>query len=183
MTTANIGQDAYNDFTQLPQLSYNCIKYLMNNNELVWKLLKYNEPDAWQRDNLTQEEKASLIYSGQQDSSKFNVFMDDKQPDVMTEEVALLRIFPTYAVGLDRTIGLIEMAMEVFSHYKINHLTNYQTRVDTIVGEMMALFNGANVGSLGYMNFNRMADISVKLYEIGQIPFGGKKVIFASFAA
>lgn len=155
----------------------------MKENELVWKLLKWREPDAWNRENLTQEEKAALIYAGQQDSSKFNVFMDGKQPDVLVDETTLLRIMPHYAVGLNRTVGLVEVSMEVYSHYKINHLSNYTTRVDTITGELLALFNGIDAGGLGYLTFNRMADQSARLFQAGQIPFGGKQIIFSTYSS
>lgn len=181
--TQEIGEYAYNDFKAFNQISYTCIKYLMDNNELVWKLLKYRTPDAWNLPNLTQSEKAELIYAGQEDSSKYNVFMDSKQPDVLVEETTLLRIMPNYALGLNRTIGLIQVAMEIFSHYKINHLSNYTTRIDTIAGELLALFNGSNQGSLGLLAIDKMIDQSSRLYQAGQIPFGGKIIIFTTYSA
>lgn len=181
--TPNIGATAYNDFRQFSRLSYNCIKFLMQNNELVWKLLKYTDPAAWNKTDLTQEEKAALIYSGQQDTSMYNVFMDGKQPDVLVIETTLLRIMPHYAVGLNRTVGYIEVSMEVFSHYKINHLSNYTTRIDVITEELLATFNGSNVGGLGLMSFDKMADQSSRLFQAGQIPFGGKQLIFSTYSA
>lgn len=181
--TPNIGINAYNNFEQLPVLSYNCIKYLMDNNELVWKLLKYSGPDAWKEGDLTQEEKGALIYDGQADTTDYRVFMDDKQPDVYTKEISILRIVPYYAVGLNRTIGYIEVSMQIFSHYKINHLSNYQTRIDTIAGELLKLFNGVNVGGLGLLTFDKLADNSSRLFEIGQLPFGGKQIIFSTYSA
>ena len=182
-TTPLIGQDAYGDFRVFNKISYNCISYMMENNELIWKLLKYREPDAWNKANLTKEEKGALIYSGQQDTAMFNVFMDGKQPDVLVDETTLLRIMPHYAVGLNRTYGYIEVSMEVFSHYKINHLSNYTTRVDTIAGELLALFNGSDIGGLGLMSFDKMADESSRLFQAGQIPFGGKQIIFSTYSA
>ena len=183
--TKNIGIDAYGDFEVFAKLSYSCIKYLMNNNELVWKLLKYTGPDAWKKSNLTQAEKGALIYRGQQDSSDYHVFLDTKQPDVYVDETTILRISPSYAIGLDRVVGYIEVSMEVFSHYKINHLSNYQTRVDTIAGELLGVFNGVNLqagtGSFGLLSFNKMIDTSSRLFEVGQIPFGGKQIIFTTF--
>jgi len=181
--TPNIGDTAYNDFRIFSKLSYNCIKILMDNNELVWKLLKYSDPDGWNKPDLTQEEKASIIYAGQQDTSEYRIFMDGKQPDVLVKEVSLLRIMPHYAVGLNRTIGYVEVSMEVFSHYKVNHMSNYQTRIDTITEELLALFNGINVGGVGLLSFDKMADQSSRLFQAGQIPFGGKQIIFSTYSA
>ena len=178
-----LGLDAYNDFSQFSKLSYNCISKLMKESELVWKILKYPEADAWNKPNLRPDEKAALIYAGVGDSSKFNVFMDGKQPDVLVEQVSLLRIQPYYAVGINRTVGYIEVSMEVFSHYDINHLSNHTTRVDTIVEELLRVFNGSNVGGLGLMAFSKMLDQSSRLFQIGQIPFGGKQLLFATYSA
>ena len=181
--TPYIGLEAYNDFRQFSNLSYNCIKHMMNNNELIWKLLKYTDPDAWNKPNLTQEEKAALIYHGQADTSKYNVFMDGKQPDVLVEEVTLVRIMPHAAIGMNRTVGYIEVDMEVFSHYHINHLSNYKTRIDTIAEELLSLFNGMDAGGLGLLTFDKMADQSSRLFQAGQIPFGGKQLIFSTYSA
>lgn len=155
----------------------------MDTDELTWKLLKYNDSDAWKKANLTQEEKANLIYAGIGDTSKFNVFMDAKQPDVLVEEVTLLRITPHYAVGVNRTVGYIEVSMEVFAHYKINHLSNYTTRIDSIAERLLAVFNGCDVGGLGLMSFNKMSDESSRGFQAGQIPFGGKQLIFSTWSA
>jgi hypothetical protein len=181
--TQVIGKDAYNKFTMFPKFSYNCISYLMEKNELVWKLLKYNEGEAWQKPNLTHDEKAALIYGGQGDASLFNVFMDIKQPDVFTKETSILRICPYFAGGRNRTIGYVEMSMEIFSHHKINHLTNYQTRIDTITAELMGLFNGTDIGGLGVLFFDKLGDEGSRLINAGQIPFAGKQIIFATNVA
>lgn len=183
MLTQEIGEYAYSDFKGFNQISYNCVKYLLNNNELVWKLLKYNGPDAWNKPDLTHEEKAELIYAGQQDSSKFKVFLDSKQPDVLMDETTLLRIMPYFAIGYNRTLSMMEVSMEVYSHYKINHLSNYTTRVDTIAGELLTLFNGSNMGTLGYLAIDKMVDQSSRLFSVGQIPFGGKQVLFSTYTA
>lgn len=178
-----IGLEAYNDFKQFSTLSYNCISTLMTGSELVWKLLKYTAPDAWNKPDLTLEEKAALVYAGQEDSSKYRVFMDGKQPDVLMDEIAMVRIMPSYAYGINRTVGVIRVTMEVFAHYKINHLTNYTTRVDAIAQELLGIFNGVNVGGLGLMAFSEMMDESARLFQAGQIPFGGKQMIFTTYSA
>lgn len=181
--TPNIGKDAYNDFSQFAKFPYKCIKHMMDNNEIIWKLLKYTDPEAWNKTNLTQEEKAALIYAGQQDTSQYRVFMDRKQPDVLMGEISLVRISTNFAAGLGRTLGYVEISMEVFSHYKINHMSNYEPRIDTIVGELLGLFNGVDMGGLGLLTFDKTADASTRLFEAGQIPFGGKQIIFSTYVA
>lgn len=182
--TPNIGEGQYADFSVFNQISYNCISKLARENELVWKLLKYPQSDAWQMPALTAKEKSDLIYAGQADSSEYRVFMDNKQPDVLMQEIAMVRIFPATAAGFARNYGVIGVGMQVFSHYKINHLSNYTTRVDTIAGELIALFNGAtDIGGLGNLAFHKAAEDSDRLFEIGQIPFAGKQIIFSTMTA
>ena len=67
MTTPYIGQDAYNKFDDLDSFSYNCIQYLMDNSELIWRLLKYKTPSAWDSTicpNLSKQEKGAEQESG-----------------------------------------------------------------------------------------------------------------------
>ena len=115
---------AYNDFQWFDEMSMNCINRLMDKSELVWKLLKYSTRDAWNRPNLTVAEKRELIYAGQDDESKYRVFSDIGQNDSWTIETCVIRISPHSAVGKNRTVGVVNMTFELFSHYKINTMSN-----------------------------------------------------------
>jgi hypothetical protein len=165
------GYATYDDFDAL---GYNCVKFLIDNNENIWKLLKYLSPDAWEKPNLTRQEKASLIYAGQENIFDYRVFMDLGQPDVITQEACIIRISPYSIFPENRSIGTISIMFEVYSHYKINHLSNYKTRVDTIMKEFLKTFNGVNVGGIGLLNFDRLANQSARLENGGQLPFRGK---------
>jgi len=57
------------------------------------------------------------------------------------------------------------MAFEVYSHYKINHLSNYTTRIDTIIQQLIYEFNGFNLES-GRLEFdNRMGGLVQKILQ------------------
>mgnify|MGYP007069485523 CR=1 FL=1 len=71
-----MGFNSYNKFIGYDTLSYRVIEYLINNNEDIWKMLKYNTPDALSQPNLTLSEKAELIYQGEVDAEPFRVFRD-----------------------------------------------------------------------------------------------------------
>lgn len=173
-------QFAYAKYTQLDSSPYVCVNHLMENSELVWKLLKYNTPDAWQKSDLSQSEKAELIYSGQENLTDFRVFLDTGQPDVWVEEVTILR-FGTYSLYPDdRTRGTLSMLLEVYSHYKINYLTNYKTRVDMIAQEFLRVFNGATLGGIGQFYFDIMGNRNARAEVAGQIPFKGRYMIFSN---
>lgn len=173
---------AYNKYDSLPLYSYNCISYLVDSNEDIWKLLKYSEADCWNKPNLTRAEKTALIYNGEPDESVFKVFMDEGQIDAFVSETALLRIFP-YAIFPDnRTIGTVTMAFDIYSHYRVNHMSNYQTRVDTMCQIILEVFNGTDIGGLGKLFFNIMGDKQLREYPSGQIPYKGKRISMATKA-
>jgi hypothetical protein len=178
--TSDIGKDAYNKYSSLADFSYNCVSYLLENNEMVWKLLKYTSPDAWNKSNLSHVEKAELVYAGQQDASGSRVFLDIGQPDVFTEEICVLRISPVSVVPKNRTIGLVSMMFEVYAHYKINHLSNYQTRIDLICQNLLDVFNGVEMGGIGKMFFDGVRSTDNKLTQGGVTPFRGKRLVMTT---
>jgi hypothetical protein len=181
--TSPIGVGAYNQFTEYANFSYNCISYLMTENELIWKLLKYNTPDAWNLSNLSAAEKAALIYTGQEDGSTFRVFLDGGIPDAWMEQSCIIRISPLNMIAKNRTVGIVAMVFEVYAHYKINSLSNYTTRVDTIVQQFLEVFNGIEIGGLGKLFFDMMRDPADKLLEGGKLPFKGKRVFMSTNVA
>lgn len=176
----NVGYDSYNKFYRINEFAYNCISYLMDESELVWKLLKYNSSDAWNETNLTKAEKAALIYAGQDDNTLYRVFMDIGQPDAWVSEDCLIRISP-YSISPDnRTVGTFTMMLEVYSHHKINTLSNYTTRVDTIMGEFLRVFNGFDIGGIGKLFFDRFGSYNDRVMPSGQTPFKGKWLLLST---
>ena len=72
--------ESYNTYSSIPLISYNIISYLIDNNETIFKLLYYNDSNAWRSDsnhpNLTKVQKGSLIFDGikpQTDSRIFKI--------------------------------------------------------------------------------------------------------------
>ena len=165
---------AYNTYESYPLISYNCIKYLMDNNELVWKLLKYTDNRPYEKSNLTKSEKGALIYGGQPNSALFNVFMDFGADDSITNEVSILRISPLELVPNNYVWGSITLGCEVYVHYKINTMSNYQTRCDTIIHELIKTFNGAEISGVGKLFFDASANSRTRVALIGAIPMKGK---------
>jgi len=176
----DINSGSYATYDIFDNLSYLCIDYLIENDELVWKLLKYNTPDAWNKPNLTRAEKAALIYDGGDDTSKFSVFMDTGQPDVQTTEKSEIRIHPYDLFPDNRVWGSIKMQFDVYAHYKVNHLSNYKTRVDMITKRFLQVFNGASIGGLGKLHFDVVGTYGVKLETGGQLPFRGKWIFMSN---
>jgi hypothetical protein len=171
--------EGYATYAGFSDYSYKCIEYLMDNNESVWKLLKHNESDAWSQSNLSQGEKATLIYNSEPDTTPFRVFMDSGNPDVWTKEICQLRIYPLKIFPQTRSQGTVLMAFEFFCHYKINQLSNYKTRIDFGIQELIGTFNGKNIAGIGRLHFNGAETVEDKVLSVGTVPFKGK-VIYMS---
>lgn len=145
----------YNKLKGYDLLSYKVISYLIENNEDIWKMLKYNTPDALSKSNLTQEEKASLIYSGETDSEPFKVFRDPFTDDVFTEQVCQLRIFPNSTYPENRIMSIQDICIQIVCHVKINYLDDYVIRLDRIIYELINTLNGSDIGTVGQFYFDR----------------------------
>lgn len=185
MITPKISEGSYATYEVFDELSYNCIEYLMNNDEMVWRLLYYNTPDAWDEENLAkpnlnQEQKASLIYNGSDNTANYNVFMDMGQPDVETEEKCIIRIHPYNGQSPNRVVGTVLVMFEVYTHYKLNHLSNYKTRNDMILKRFIKVFNGVAIKSgIGNMHLDNMGSYGTRIETGGQLPWRGKYLLMA----
>jgi len=173
--------EAYAKYTQFPQYSYDITKYLLEHNELIWKLLKYETPDAWEQDDLTHSEKAALIYGGQDNLTDYRVFFDPGQPNSWTHESCIIRIYPYSLIGANRTTGTCTIMLEAYSHYKINHLSNYTTRIDTITQQLLETLNGIDIGlGIGKLFFDTLASRDDAVRGSGQAPFRGKMILMSN---
>lgn len=178
--TNSIGNDAYATYEGFSDFSYNSIVYLMNHDELIWKLLKYDAPDAYLQPDLTRAEKAAMIYAGEEDETLYKVFSDTNQPDAWVHRCTTIRISPFDIYPNNRSIGTLGMLFEVYSHYKINHLSNYKTRVDWIAERFLKVFNGAVIGGIGCLYFDKLGSQGSRLFPSGQTPFKGKSLLFGN---
>lgn len=183
----DISADSYNKFTDYPLFAYNCISHLIQDTdiELLWKLLYYNDRDAWKEDashpDLTRTQKSALIYEGSSDSTSYRVFLDFGIDDPWDVQAAQIRISP---IGLEPTnyiVGHIIMALETYVHFSINTLSNYQTRVDTITQQLILSLNGANIKGFGKMYFDAKASRKCDTRVIGTIPWKGKRTIMCNW--
>jgi len=176
----SVNQGSYAQYDTYDELSYLFIQHLMANDEVIWKLLYYLDPDAWSKPNLTQAQKAALIYKGGDDASLFRVFLDSGIPDVITREDCIIRISPHSIFPENRTIGTVNIVLEVYSHYHINTLSNYKTRIDMIAKRLLQVFNGADITGFGKVYFDRMASAQDRLEAGGQLPHKGRWMIMSN---
>ena len=173
-------QEEYNKFGNFANISFLCIEYLMDNDEEIWKLLKYNNPDSWRGANLTKAEKAALVYDGSPNETDYRIFLDLAQDNSWTIEACILRISPTLAVPVNYVWGVMCVGFEVFCHYKTNTLSNYTTKIDSVSQRLIEVFNGAEIPTLGRLYFDYKASNNSRLLTIGSIPFKGRALVMCT---
>jgi len=173
---------SYNKFSQVPLFPYNVVEYLVNNNDYLWKLLKYPTYDAWNKANLTKSEKRELIFNGEQKQTDCRVFLGEGQNDVWTEEQTFLRVSVVEVVPENYVYGSISVGFEVYTHFNIETLSNYTVRQDACIQSIIETLNGAEVGGLGRLYFDSEINRNCRIRIIGKIPYKGKALIMGNWA-
>jgi len=171
-------KNAYATYNVLPEISYRILEHLMTNPEaeIIWKLLKYNDADAWKKGNLTQKEKANMIYNGMSNQDDFNVFLDFFMDEATNKEKSFLRIYPSSLYPTTRTYGICMVNIEVYIHSQINHLSNYTTRLDTIIQKLLEVLNGCDIGGVGVLFFDGDVTNYNRIITTGEKPYKGKVI-------
>jgi len=175
---AQIIKSSYAKYKQMPDIAYKILEYLMTEPEaeIIWKLLKYTDADAWKKPNLTREEKAQMIYDGVKKQDDCNVFLDFFMDEATNKEKSYLRIYPSSIYPTTYVYGICCINMEVFTHSQINHLSNYTTRLDTIIQKLIEILNGADVGGVGVLYFDYDVTTYCRVITTGEKPYKGKVI-------
>jgi hypothetical protein len=174
-------KDQYNKFQTFPLAFYNIAKYLINNEDEMWKILKYSDPDAWNRPNLTNKEKGDLIYAGQPNETDFRLFGSVGMDNAWTVEACILCISPITLVPQNYVYGYMSIGFEVYSHYKIVALSNYTSRIDVVTQRLIETLNGADIEGVGRLYFDFKASSATKSVVIGSIPYKGRATIMCNY--
>lgn len=145
---------AYNKFTGFSNLCYNILGYLMVNNENLWKLLYYDRPDALDQPNLTLGQKRELIYQGSGDSEKYKVFRCPYIDDAITSETSQLRVYALTVRPENRSVSVIDFALDCITHTKLSELEGAQSRVERMVEEILGTLNGQEIDGVGKLFFD-----------------------------
>ena len=150
-------ESSYNQYDGLQNFTLLIIQHLMLNNEDIWKLLKYDTQDALEKPNLTREEKAKLIYPGASggDMDDYRVFRTPYLDDLTTNQQAQLRVYLESITPDTRLYGTVDVNIEVICHVKMIELNDYQNRAESIVWQIIKTLNGADVGGIGKLFFDR----------------------------
>lgn len=158
---SELGNSNYNKLAQLPQQPYLIISKLIENNEDIWKLLKYPEADALDQSDLTLDEKRALIFNGENEEADCRVFTELYVDDSINERQSQLRV-DVYEVRPDNYVyAQVNFGFLVISHNASKILNNYENRTVRLLHEVIKTLNGTEINGVGKLVFNRMRHESV----------------------
>ena len=107
--------EPYNTYESIPLISYNVISYLIENNETIFKLLYYNDSNAWRSDvnhpDLTKVQKGVLVFDGIKPQTDCRIFMDTGNDDSWQVESTQLRVSVVKGVPTNHVFGYITKNM------------------------------------------------------------------------
>ena len=161
----------YAKFEDLPQYQYKILEYLFSN-ENIWKLLYYNTPDALYQSNLTMAQKRALIYTANgntypQDTTIYRVFLTDLSDDMWNEQASFMRITLPAVFPTNRTEGILSFNIDVLVHTKIDMLNSTISRKVCLLSNILKSLNGAEIGGVGKLTFNRKLSMTDKAVSEG----------------
>lgn len=193
--------NGYNNYRPIRYIPDAIINHLMANNEIIWKLFKYNTPDALLKPNLSIKEKQDLIYTGFEWNGERWVLDEStdkaiwKQPfndNINVEAQTMMHIFLSNIHPDDRVVGTAYYTIELITHMQcIPILSNLgdgnneksvtsENRIEVLTQQVLECLNGAQIGSIGRLFFDlnggHLTKSSAGLYNNRN--YSGNRIIF-----
>lgn len=175
---------AFNDFSEMPYIPYKIITALLNEESQIaedfWKLLKYADVDALDKDNLTYNEKVALIWRGDSIEQNFNVFLKPLVGSSLdtAEAQTQLRVFRFTSMPTNQFEAIITIEADFITNEKTCLV--YQNgilceRTDLMESLFLNIMNGRDIeiGS-GIITFNRELSRSCN----SQLNIGNSKTFY-----
>lgn len=176
-----VTEDAFNRYGNLDNIEWKIIDYLIKSEskyaKYLWKILKYNTPDALSQPDLTEDEKRALVYVGNGESTDCRVFLSPYVDDGWEVQCSHLHIYVNSLIPTDHLIGSVQVCFELITHNKIINIkgeaskfnpdsnpieleggkiiTPYKNRSSEMLRCLIAALNGEMVNAVGVLQFNR----------------------------
>ena len=172
----------YNSFSALPVIPYNIMKFLTQD-EIIWKLLAYNDYEALSHDSLTFDEKMDMLWKvGPQE--QYSVFLSNLIEDVIAESKTILKCYHYYSHADNLYTSSTVFAFDVLYGGQMA-LVDYNgipvSRGDLMLNRIMDNLNGAYVGGVGqFMFYDDMSRYDLARSVIGNSKsFTGKQIFLS----
>lgn len=176
----------YNQLNAMPYIPYRIISYLANDPkaEDLWKLLKYNTEDALLKPDLTLDEKIELICKNNANQNDYSVFFTRLIENEQTIERTIIKLYKINTIPDSRLQAICPYSFDILTGAK-TVVVDYNgipcSRLDVIESILAQSLNGADVGGVGLLEYNRELNrVCGAVYGIGNnTSYIGQSVVFA----
>ena len=138
----------YNKYISMPYIPYRIIEYLANNNENLWKILKYNTYDCLSEDDLTFEEKMELIWSHEANQEDYKIFLTALVENMIPVSGTIIKIYKEMTLPRNHINAVAGYEIDILYGGKIA-LVEYNgipcNRGDVCEAEILSTLNGVEV--------------------------------------
>lgn len=150
---------SFNVYTEMPSIPFKIIRYLVENNDDIFKLLKYDTMDALTKDPLSIDEKLDLLYTDQDSEDGYRVFLKPLVDDAIPNACSQLRLYKVSMSPEDNLNGVVCYEFDIICGAKISHVYDREgipcSRIDLIEMELLKMLNGYDEFGFGYLQFNK----------------------------
>lgn len=148
----------FNNFANLPYVPYKIIMTLAQNNENIFKLLKYGTYDCLSKPNLTFEEKMEMIYKNQDQQQNYRIFLNPLIENMQYDATTILKCFKYDSYPINPYLCTVVYEFDVLFGDKIA-IVDYNgipcNRADVMEAEIMKTLNGSYaMDGVGKFQFN-----------------------------
>lgn len=146
---------AFNDFSELPSVPYRIVRALLEDDseeaEMFWKLLVYSQPDALEKPNLTEDEKADYVWSNETLENDFHVFFKPLVGSALdtAEAQTQMRVYRSTGNPINRMRAVENFEIIFTTNEKESMVRNKgipMERTDLLENLFLSLMNGRDLG-------------------------------------
>ena len=144
-----------NSLSQLPYIPYNIVTHLAKEEQILWKLMKYNSYDALSKPDLTVGEKLDMLWrDGKQE--KYSLFLTNLIEDSIAESRCIMKLYQYYIHAKQRQYSTVVYAFDFLYGGQMS-LVEYNgvpvNRGDLFISRILTVLNGVYVGGVGKLEF------------------------------
>lgn len=152
-------ENTYNKFEQLRGASNTIITYLMQNNQRLFKLLKYIEPQTnpYAQPDMSFSEKVAMIAKNSydtNDSVQKNILFITETREAFTTNVAQLRVETDVVKAINSYTGYMNIWFQIIVPISADVMENTpvtgERRTDAIFLELVDTLNGVEIPNSGF---------------------------------
>lgn len=141
------------NYKGISQLPYNIIKAAFKNED-IFKLIKYDTPDALSKPNLTAEEKAALVWTGQEQQQNYSIFFVPFVENIVPNSKVIVKLYRDQLIGANANVGISVFNLELMCQSRCAMLDDGRARTEVLFELFMSVINGNEINGITQIFFD-----------------------------